>query len=157
MFKINSNLYNKGTTMIRDFRTTDIDRIMQLWLDTNISAHNFINSRYWRDNFESVKEMMPKATIYVYEQNDEIQAFIGLIESYVAGIFVSSDLQSKGIGKLLLDYSKGENNNLSLCVYKKNERALNFYLREGFTISTEQVDENTGEIEFVMQWKAFKK
>jgi len=139
--------------MIRDFRTTDIDRIMQLWLDTNILAHNFIDRIYWRDNFGTVKEMMPKATIYVYEQNGETQAFIGLMENFVAGIFVSSDFQSKGIGKLLLDYSKGKHNELSLCVYKNNNRALRFYLRECFTISTEQVDENTGEIEFVMKWK----
>lgn len=139
--------------MIRDFKTMDIDRVMQLWLDTNILAHNFIDSKYWRGNFETVKGMMPKATIYVYEQNGEIQAFIGLMESFVAGIFVSSNFQSKGLGKLLLDYSKGKRNELSLSVYKKNNRALSFYLREGFTISTEQIDENTGEIEFVMKWK----
>ncbi|WP_143316463.1 N-acetyltransferase [Clostridium sp. HBUAS56017] len=139
--------------MIREFRTKDIDRIMQLWIDTNILAHNFIDSKYWQDNFEAVKEMMPKATIYVYEKNGAIQAFIGLMESFVAGIFVSSNFQSKGIGKLLLDYSKSKHNELSLCVYKKNNDALRFYLREGFTISTEQVDENTGEIELVMKWK----
>ncbi|NEZ47335.1 N-acetyltransferase [Clostridium niameyense] len=139
--------------MIREFRTTDIDRIMQLWLDTNILAHNFINSKYWIENFGAVKEMMPKATIYVYEENGEIQAFIGLIESFVAGLFVSSDFQSKGIGKLLLDYSRCKHSELSLCVYKKNNRALRFYLREGFIISTEQIDENTGEIELVMEWK----
>lgn len=139
--------------MIRDFRTTDMDRVMKLWLDTNILAHNFIDSGYWRDNFEAVKEMMPKATIYVYEQDGNIQAFIGLIESFVAGIFVSSDFQSRGVGKLLLDYSKTNHNELDLCVYKKNNGALRFYLREGFTISEEQVDENTGEIEFAMNWR----
>lgn len=139
--------------MIRDFRKTDIDSVMQLWLDTNIQAHNFINSNYWTDNFQAVKEMMPKATIYVYEENDVIYGFIGLMENFVAGIFVSFDFQSKGIGKLLLDYSKSKQNELSLCVYKKNNRAQHFYLREGFSISTEQVDENTGETEFVMKWK----
>lgn len=140
--------------MIRDFRTKDIDMVMELWLDTNILAHNFIDSRYWQDNFVTVKEMMPKATIYVYEQNGEIEAFIGLMEGFVAGIFVASEFQSKGIGKLLLDYSKSKYNELTLCVYKKNDGALRFYLREGFTISKEQVDENTGEIEFVMKWKS---
>jgi putative acetyltransferase len=139
--------------MIRHFKTTDLDRIMQLWFDTNILAHNFIDSTYWRDNFETVRGMIPKATIYVYEQNGEIQAFIGLEKGFVAGIFVSNDFQSKGIGKLLIDYSKDRHNELSLCVYKKNHRALCFYLREGFTISSEQVDENTGEIELVMKWK----
>lgn len=140
--------------MIRDFRKEDIDKVMQLWLNTNIQAHSFIDDKYWQDNFKDVKEMMPQATIYVYEENGEIQAFIGLMEGFIAGIFVASDFQSKGIGKLLLDYSKEKNKELSLCVYKKNNRALNFYLKEGFTISTEQVDENTNEEEYVMKWRS---
>ncbi|MHC1684178.1 MAG: N-acetyltransferase [Clostridiaceae bacterium] len=139
--------------MIRDFKISDIDRVMKLWLYTNILSHNFIDRRYWLDNFEEVKEMMPKATIYVYEQNGDIQGFIGLVEGFVAGIFVASDFQSRGIGKLLLDYSKSKHNELALCVYKKNNGALRFYLREGFTISAEQVDENTDEIEFAMKWR----
>ncbi len=74
------------------------------------------------------------------------------MESFVAGVFVSSGFQSKGIGKLLLDYSRCKHNKLYLCVYKKNDRVLRFYLREGFIISTEQIDGNTGEIELVMEW-----
>ncbi|NMM63021.1 N-acetyltransferase [Clostridium sp. P21] len=140
--------------MIRDFKRTDIDKVMELWLEMNILAHDFIDSGYWRDNFAAVKEMMPKATIYVYEQSGEVLGFIGLMENFVAGIFVSNNFQSKGIGKELLDYSKSKNNELSLCVYKKNNRALSFYLREGFTIFTEQIDENTGETEFIMKWKS---
>jgi len=41
---------------------------------------------------------------------------------------------------------------LSLQVYKRNYRALKFYLREDFVVSREQVDENTGEVELVMNW-----
>lgn len=92
--------------MIRDFRTTDIDRVMHLWLSTNILAHNFIDSEYWQNNFESVKEMMPKASIYVYEQNGEIQAFIGLMKSFIAGIFVSSDFNQKELENYCLIIQK---------------------------------------------------
>lgn len=139
--------------MIRNFNKEDIDRIMELWVDTNIQAHNFIDSNYWKSNFESVKEMMPQATIYVYEIDKQILGFIGLIDNYIAGIFVSSDMQSKGIGKMLLDYTKEKHIKLFLQVYKKSTRAVNFYIREGFIQSKEQVDENTGEIEFVMEWR----
>ncbi len=61
---------------------------MQIWLDTNISAHKFIDSSYWKDNVEAVREMMPQATIYVYEHKEKIQAFAGLMGNYIAGIFV---------------------------------------------------------------------
>ncbi|MEG2234763.1 MAG: GNAT family N-acetyltransferase, partial [Oscillospiraceae bacterium] len=71
---------------------------MELWLDTNISAHSFIESEYWKSNYDTVKSMMPSATIYVYEENHVIQGFIGLMDAYIAGIFVSQKFQSKGIG-----------------------------------------------------------
>ncbi|WP_434305351.1 GNAT family N-acetyltransferase [Clostridium botulinum] len=75
-------------------------------------------------------------------QYNEIQAFIGLIGNYIEGIFVSNEFQSKGIEKELLDYEKAKNNELSLSVYnlsvyKKNNRAVRFYLREGFFVAVE--------------------
>ncbi len=138
--------------MIRDFKNQDIDRIMDLWLDTNISAHSFIKSEYWKSNYDTVKGMMPSATIYVYEENNVIQGFIGLMDDYIAGIFVSHLLQSKGIGKKLLDYAKDKGDALSLSVYKENIRAVKFYLHENFTVSDEQIDENTGKLELNMVW-----
>lgn len=138
--------------MIRDFEKQDLDRIMELWLNTNISAHSFIKSEYWTNNYDSVKTMMPSATIYVYEENSVVQGFAGLMNNYIAGIFVSLHFQSKGIGKKLLDYAKAKNNELSLSVYKKNDRATNFYLRECFTVSKEQLDEDTGEMELSLNW-----
>lgn len=140
--------------MIRNFRKDDIDKVMQLWLETNVKAHHFIDSSYWNDNYNMVKEILPTATIYVYDENDEIQGFIGLMDGYIAGIFVSNKCQSKGIGKALLDYVKEQNSELLLSVYKKNNRAKQFYLREGFTIDSEQIDKSTGEVEFLMKWEA---
>lgn len=140
--------------MIRHFRAEDINNIMQLWLDTNIQSHSFINRKYWQDNFVAVKEAILQATVYVCEQDGQIQAFIGLSGNYIAGLFVSKDFQSKGIGKLLLDYSKSKYNELTLHVYKKNDRALKFYLREKFSISESSIDENTGETELTMMWKS---
>ena len=41
----------------------------------------------------------------------------------------------------------------SIHLYQKNERAIQFYLREEFSILSECVDDNTGEKEFTMVWK----
>lgn len=142
----------KGDKMIRDFKAEDIEKIMKLWLDTNVSAHSFIENAYWKDNYEAVKEMLPQAKLFVVEQDGKLQGFIGLNQSYIAGIFVAEDSQSQGIGKQLLDYVKSKHKELSLQVYQKNERAVSFYLREGFTIILKQVDDNTGEAELVMKW-----
>ena len=50
--------------MIRKFRENDLPSIMQIWFDSNVEAHSFIPAKYWRDNFEMVKDMLPKAEIY---------------------------------------------------------------------------------------------
>ncbi len=143
----------KGDYMIRKFKEDDLDSIMKLWLETNISAHSFIDENYWKENYDEVRQMIPKSTIYVYEE-DTIKGFVGLSENYIAGIFVEANSQSKGIGKVLLDYVKERNKEVFLYVYKKNERAVRFYLREGFTIENKQIDKNTNEIELLMKWES---
>lgn len=138
--------------MIRKYEISDKEQIMQLWLNTNLLAHNFIDENYWKINYDHVAEMLDDAQIYVMDMNHEIKGFIGLMNDMIAGLFVDVNCQSMGIGKQLLDYGKAQKPQLQLCVYKKNQRALNFYLRENFIIESEQLDEATGEIEYLMKW-----
>ena len=56
-------------------------------------------------------------------------------------------------GKRLLDQVKKIKSTLKLNVYQKNESAIQFYLREEFSIQSECVDDNMGEKEFTMVWK----
>lgn len=139
--------------MIRKFEINELETVMEIWLNTNIKAHDFIHTSYWQGNYDLVKEMLPDATIFVYEDNKQIQGFIGLMDNYIAGIFINSNSQSKGIGRALLNYVKENRSQLLLQVYKKNVRAVNFYLRQDFVVSKEQIDDNTDEIELVMNWR----
>ena len=140
--------------MVRQYSDNDIDAVMQIWLDTNIQAHHFIPSDYWRTNCNMVREMLPLAEIYVYEDNitNQIEGFIGLMDNYIAGLFVKEGVQSKGIGKQLLNYAKGIKSNMRLSVYNKNIRAIKFYQREQFVIQSENTDDNTNEKELIMVW-----
>ena len=139
--------------MIRALRKVDINKVAEIWLDTNIKTHYFISAQYWKSNFELVKELLLQAIVYVYEDKQEIQGFIGLSNEYIEGIFVSAEMQSQGIGKILLNYVKGKRNKLILNVYQKNTRAISFYQREGFEIQYSGLDEATGEKDYVMAWQ----
>ena len=139
--------------MIRELRKVDINKVAEIWLDTNIKTHYFISAQYWKSNFELVKELLLQATVYVYEDKQEIQGFIGLSNEYIEGIFVSDEMQSQGIGKILLNYVKGKRNKLILNVYQYNTRAISFYQREGFEIQYSGLDEATGEKDYVMAWQ----
>ena len=140
--------------MIRKLQKVDINRVADIWLKTNLKAHYFIPEQYWTNNYEVVKEILPQADVYVYEDDKIIQGFVGINDEYIEGIFVSDEMQSHGIGKSLLDYIKDKKVRLQLNVYQKNVRAMSFYQREGFTIQSERMDEFTGETEYVMNWES---
>ena len=141
--------------MIRKLQKTDIDTVSQIWLDANRDAHDFIPAEYWENNFLPVKEMLLQAEVYVYidECKNRIEGFAGLDQEYIAGIFVRKEARSEGIGKALLDFVKEKKQELTLNVYRKNERAVRFYEREGFHIIERTTDESTGEKEYLMRWK----
>ena len=139
--------------MIRKLQNADIDRVADIWLDANLKAHSFISPQYWKGNFAPVKEMLAQAEAYVYEDDREIQGFIGLTGEYIEGIFVSGEMQSQGVGKRLLDFVKTKKTELRLNVYQKNTRAIRFYQREGFKILREGMDEATGEKDYEMTWR----
>ena len=151
--QIEINYKKEVVRMIRKLKEKDINIVMEIWLETNISAHNFISEEYWMNNYEFVKNELPKSEIYVYEERDNIYGFIGIINGYIEGIFVKEEHQSKGIGKKLLDYCKEKYPKLSLNVYEKNYNAIRFYNREKFKIIGKKIDSNTKEVEYDMEWK----
>lgn len=140
--------------MIRKMEEKDIPDVLQIWLETNIRAHNFIEKEYWTGSYEMVKQILPEAEVYVYEdeKNGQIVGFIGMNNQYVEGLFVKESAQSRGIGKQLLDHAKSRKTELRLGVYQKNVRAVRFYLRENFLIQAEEMDEDTNEKEYIMGW-----
>lgn len=139
--------------MIRAFNNKEIEEIMKIWLDSNIEAHDFINESYWTKNYNSVKSKILIAEVYVYETNGDIYGFVGLIDNYIAGVFVKKDMRRKGIGKQLIDFLKENHNELYLEVYRKNEEASKFYLREGFRIIESSIDNETNEEELIVKWQ----
>ncbi len=138
--------------MIRKFEKNDINDIMQIWKKENIKAHQFIPKEYWENNYSYVKEILPNAEIYVYTIEEKIVGFIGLNQNYIEGIFVDINNQYKGIGTLLLNKVKENTTTLTLNVYKKNTNAINFYKKNNFVITNENIDNNTKETEYTMTW-----
>lgn len=138
--------------MIRRIEISDIDEVAQIWLDTNITAHDFISSNYWYSKLDEVQQALYNAEVFVIQEENKICGFIGLDKNYVLGIFIETTMQSKGFGKQLLDYTKMIKNELILNVYQKNEKAIQFYKHQNFTMINESTDYDTNEKEYVMQW-----
>lgn len=138
--------------MIRKFEKNDINDIMTIWKNENIKAHKFIPKEYWESNYNFVRDTIPNSEIYIYINKEKIVGFVGINDNYIEGIFVDTNYQNDGIGTLLLNKLKENRQNLTLSVYKKNTKAIKFYKKNGFVITSKNIDENTNEVEYIMTW-----
>lgn len=141
--------------MIRKFKEEDTTKVMALWTRGNFEAHDFIEKDYWLLNYNRVKEeYLLKSETYIYVHNDEIQGFISILnKEYIGALFVSKDVQRNGIGRKLINYCKERYDKLILNVYEKNINATLFYIDMGFINNKIQLNEDTGEKEYQMEWK----
>lgn len=140
--------------MIRKLEIRDIDKIMEIWLETSIIAHDFIKKQYWIDNYEAVKnKYIPNSETFLYEENNEIKGFISIMSrEFIGALFVSKDFQREGIGSKLIKFAKCNYKVLVLNVYKDNVNAVNFYKKQKFKILSENLDEDTNKVEFTMRY-----
>ena len=137
--------------MIKEFKIENLEEVMEIWLQNNINAHNFIERDYWINNFDLVKKLLPDAKVYIFQEDNIIKGFIGVIEDgYIAGLFVKEKYQREGIGEKLIKYIKPKYNQLKLDVYSKNKNAIKFYLKNNFKIVNEKNNEDTNEHEYEM-------
>lgn len=52
--------------MIIKMQAIHIDEVMGIWLNENISAHNFVPQDYWYSKFDEVKIAILKAVKYMF-------------------------------------------------------------------------------------------
>lgn len=130
-----------------------LKKLGDIWLSSNIYAHDFIDKNYWIDNYNDVIEAFKDAEIYIYKKDKEIVGFVGLVDNYIAGIFVAENSKNQGIGSKFINFLKREKEELTLKVYKENIKAVKFYNKHSFKIINQGEDE-TKNIEYTMSWKS---
>ncbi|MGD9157736.1 MAG: N-acetyltransferase [Desulfobacteraceae bacterium] len=141
--------------MIRKFKLSDMDRVISIWLEASIKAHDFVDSEFWKSKVKDMREIyIPSAETYVYENEEAIMGFVSLYNDTLAAIFVSPISQRTGIGKQLMAKAKNVRNHLNLTVYKENHGSIEFYKSSGFKIEKEQIDVHTGNPELVMTFSS---
>lgn len=141
--------------MIRKLKNIDIDKLMDIWLESTVRAHSFISREYWESNYKVVKDVyMPISDTFVYEEDGEIRGFISIINNeFIGALFVDVKFQGMGIGSKLIDYSIEKYKKLNLAVYKENPKSVEFYTRKGFKIIEEGLNEDSGYTEYIMENK----
>lgn len=138
--------------MIEKFKQEHLDEIMKIWLHTNIDTHDFVPRAYWENVYDFVREAIQTADVRVFVEERVIKGFIGVVDGYIAGLFVAKSYQGKGIGQQLIESCKNDYNELRLDVYAKNKSAVLFYEKNGFNKTEKKENKETKEIEYTMLW-----
>lgn len=140
-----------GNEMIRNLEPPDLDTVLDIWLDASLKAHDFIDPAFWRSQVESMRNLyLPASETCVIERDTQVVGFYSLLDSQLAALFVAPDCQGQGLGKQLIAHAKTQRAELTLAVYKNNQPSCQFYLSQGFVVTHEQTDEQTGQPEYLM-------
>lgn len=141
--------------MLKPFDKKDIDTIMKIWKDNNQRFQGFIDNQYWIDNYIKNKNSFMECNTYVYTESAEIKAFIVTDnEGKIINIQVKPEIQREGIGEILIQRAKQEHNSLNVEVFERNSNAILFFKAMGFRKETQNIDEDTQENVYLMNWTA---
>ena len=131
---------------IRQARCEDIERIAEI-LVFNYRLNFYPIFRDDRFYFEELKVSKQIAnyvndldSIWVYDDG-VVKGFIQIEKEEVKKLFVEPILQGKSIGAELLEYAISEKNVNCLWALEKNTKAIAFYKRHGFAITSDKKHE----------------
>ena len=139
--------------MIRKMEYQDLEAAIEVWQKANRQAHGFLPAYFWEQRRAQIKTALQQQGVYVAVEEGRLVGLIGLRRDWVHGLFVLPDCQGHGIGRRLLETLKQRRPQLWLQVYSKNQRALAFYLREGFQICRRSLDGDSNEVKLTLLWQ----
>lgn len=105
---------------------------------------------FFTERFAETASAICDAEVSVFDDG-KIRGFIGLQGEYVAGLFVRSDSRGCGIGTALLLHVASFKKRLSVHVFARNERAMIFYLKNGFVPLSSAENPEAGESEVLLE------
>lgn len=118
---------------IRPYQAEDNAVLTDIWHSASRVVHHFLGEDKLQEHRSLVSEVyLPQAETWVACLDGIPVGFIGLMDSFVGGIFVSPKAQGKGVGQALIAYGLELKGGLTLDVYALNARTCEFYKRLGF-------------------------
>ncbi len=136
---------SRRETVIRPYRAEDRDRLVDIWLAASSVGHPFLGEERLLVQLEMVRDTyLPMADNWVAEVDGRPAGFIGLIDSFIGGLFVDPQIHGAGIGRGLIEHAAERLGRLEVSVYADNGDAVEFYRRRGFVETGRQETDDEG-------------
>ncbi len=130
---------------IRTYDPDDKQRLLAIWHDASAKGHPFFTADQLREQARLVGEAyLPKAENWVATLGGEPIGFIGLLDTFIGGLFVDPARHGTGAGRLLVDHTLTLKGELSLEVFALNASAIGFYRHIGFVETGRRISDEHG-------------
>ena len=142
---------------LRRYRDDDEEAAIALWQQTWQQAYPSIDFAarvpWWRERWR--KELVPKASIVVAEQDGVLTGFVTIdAQGYLDQLVVRPEHWGSDLGTALVDEAKRLSpDGVTLLVNIDNARAIRFYRRNGFVDAGGDVNPTSGKPVLRMAWK----
>ncbi len=143
---------------LRAYRADDEDASVALWLRTWQAAYPALDFAerldWWRERWR--KELLPAAEVVVAEAEDGMIGFVTIDTAarYLDQLVVAPEYWGAGVGRDLINEAKRRSpSGVDLDVNVDNARALAFYRKCGFAITSDGKNPITGRPIYRMSWR----
>jgi ribosomal protein S18 acetylase RimI-like enzyme len=140
---------------IRPYMETDLNLVVTLWYRSWSEAfptlHHPQPIEQWKSRFQN--NYSKPETTWVATIQEQVVGFLVLNDRIIEQIFVAVEMQSKGVGTVLLNHAKTLHpEGLRLTTLQKNELARHFYEKHGFVAGTIGVNSVNGQPNIEYCW-----
>lgn len=130
---------------IRAYGSGDTDALLQIWLAASRLGHPFFSEEVLAAQAALVRDIyLPQAENWVAYCDGRPAGFIGLLDTFIGGLFIAPTMQGRGIGKALVEHALALKGALELDVYAANPMAPAFYSRLGFGETARRLENDSG-------------
>jgi GNAT superfamily N-acetyltransferase len=144
--------------VIRPALPHEYDEIARIWMASWVSTGLAEASTFLLANLRARvrKEIDDGWSLFVADDNGNFAAMLALHlpDKYLDQLFVAPEYQGKGIGRLLLAFTRERlPDEIWLRCVRENEKAWRWYEREGFVYEKEEVSPVTGFMMKYYRWR----
>lgn len=136
---------------IRVYQAADEDAVIRVWLASTIAGQSFLPENHWREMEPDIRALLATAEVWVIDGEEEIIAFVSLLDDLIGGLFTHPDHQSSGLGAAMVAHARTLHDPLFVEVFEANERALKFYRRCGFEEHETHIDKGSGLSQLILK------
>jgi putative acetyltransferase len=131
-------MHNKKAT------ANDYNTIVNLWEESVTATHRFLSSKDKQEIKREIPSYLPHLDVQLWYVENSLVGFSAINKGHLEMLFLKPNETGKGYGKQIIRLLIDNLGITTVDVNKQNENAKRFYLKNGFSIVSEELTDSAG-------------